>query len=54
MAHPMGAAAGVKALQQAWSSAVEGKSLEQAAEEYPEFRKSVEKFSPLNPPKGGL
>lgn len=44
MAHPMGAAAGVVALQQAWKAAVEGLSLEEAAKQYPEFRKSVEKF----------
>ena len=43
-AHPMGPAAGVKALQQAWIAAVEGQSLEQAAMQYPEFAKSVEKF----------
>ncbi|MEO6733757.1 MAG: ribulose-bisphosphate carboxylase large subunit family protein [Ferruginibacter sp.] len=44
MAHPMGPAAGVKALQQAWIAAVEGQSLQQAAMQYPEFAKSVEKF----------
>jgi ribulose-bisphosphate carboxylase large chain len=44
MAHPMGAAAGVKALQQAWKAAVDGMSLEAAAKEYKEFGKSVEKF----------
>ncbi|WP_114793339.1 ribulose-bisphosphate carboxylase large subunit family protein [Niabella yanshanensis] len=44
MAHPMGVAAGVAALQQAWSSAVEGLTLEEAAATYPEFAKSVEKF----------
>jgi ribulose-bisphosphate carboxylase large chain len=44
MAHPMGAAAGVKALQQAWKAAVDGLSLEDAAKQYPEFAKSVEKF----------
>jgi len=44
MGHPMGAAAGVSALQQAWSAAVDGLSLEEAAELYPEFRSSVEKF----------
>lgn len=54
MAHPMGAAAGVLALQQAWKAAVDGLSLEEAAKQYKEFGKSVEKFSPLNPPKGGL
>jgi ribulose-bisphosphate carboxylase large chain len=44
LAHPMGAAAGVKALQQAWKAAVDGQSLEQAAEMYTEFGCSVEKF----------
>jgi ribulose-bisphosphate carboxylase large chain len=44
MAHPMGAAAGVVALQQAWKAAVDGLSLEEAAKQYPEFKKSVEKF----------
>jgi ribulose-bisphosphate carboxylase large chain len=44
MAHSMGAAAGVVALQQAWKAAVDGLSLEQAAKEYEEFGRSVEKF----------
>jgi len=44
MAHPMGAGAGVTALQQAWKAAVDGLSLEDAAKQYPEFKKSVEKF----------
>jgi ribulose-bisphosphate carboxylase large chain len=44
MAHPMGPAAGVTALQQAWKGAVDGLSLEAAAKQYPEFAKSVEKF----------
>ena len=44
MAHPSGAAAGVKALQQAWQGAVDGLSLEDAVKAYPEFAKSVEKF----------
>ena len=44
MAHPMGAAAGVVALQQAWKAAVDGLILEDAAKQYPEFAKSVEKF----------
>jgi ribulose-bisphosphate carboxylase large chain len=44
MAHPMGAAAGVVALQQAWQAAVDGLSIEEAALQYPEFKKSVEKF----------
>jgi ribulose-bisphosphate carboxylase large chain len=44
MAHPMGAAAGVAALQQAWKGAVDGLQLEEAVTTYPEFAKSVEKF----------
>ena len=44
MAHPDGASGGVVALQQAWNSAVDGLSLQEAAAQYPEFRKSVEKF----------
>jgi len=44
MAHPMGAAAGVTALQQAWKAAVDGLQLADAAKQYPEFAKSVEKF----------
>jgi ribulose-bisphosphate carboxylase large chain len=44
MAHPMGAAAGVVALQQAWKAAVDGLTIEKTAQLYPEFAKSVEKF----------
>jgi ribulose-bisphosphate carboxylase large chain len=44
LAHPQGAAAGVKALQQAWQAAVDGLSVEQAATMYPEFAQSVQKF----------
>ena len=44
MAHPMGPAAGVLALRQAWSAAVDGMSLEQAAAQFPEFHAAVEKF----------
>ncbi|MBE7169097.1 MAG: ribulose-bisphosphate carboxylase large subunit family protein [Williamsia sp.] len=44
MAHPMGASAGVTALQQAWKAAVDGMQLNEAVKEYPEFAKSVEKF----------
>jgi len=44
MAHPMGAGAGVTALQQAWKAAVDGLSLHDAARFYKEFGKSVEKF----------
>lgn len=44
MAHPMGPGAGVVALQQAWKAAVDGLTLEEAAKQYQEFGKSVEKF----------
>jgi ribulose-bisphosphate carboxylase large chain len=44
MAHPMGAAAGVIALQQAWHAAVKGLSVEEAAAKYPEFAESVKQF----------
>lgn len=48
MAHPMGAAAGVKALQQAWQAAVDGLSIEEAGKQYPEFAASVKKFGTKN------
>ncbi|WP_188814207.1 ribulose-bisphosphate carboxylase large subunit family protein [Hymenobacter cavernae] len=44
LAHPMGPKAGVLALQQAWQAAVDGLSVPEAAHQYPEFAKSVEKF----------
>ncbi len=44
MAHPDGAGGGVVALQQAWQAAVDGLTIEEAAKQYPEFAKSVEKF----------
>ncbi|HEY4150924.1 MAG TPA: ribulose-bisphosphate carboxylase large subunit family protein [Chitinophagaceae bacterium] len=44
MAHPGGPGEGVVALQQAWQAAVAGLSVEEAAEKYPAFAKSVEKF----------
>ncbi len=44
MAHPDGPAVGVRSLRKWWEAAVEGLTLEQAAEKYPELRKSVEKF----------
>lgn len=44
MAHPLGAAAGVVALQQAWQAAVDGLSVEQAAAAYKEFAESVKQF----------
>ncbi len=44
MAHPMGAAAGVVALQQAWKAAVDGLTLEDAAKQYKEFAAAVDKF----------
>lgn len=44
MAHPGGPAAGVRSLQKWWVAAVEGLTVELAAEKYPELKKSVEKF----------
>jgi Ribulose 1,5-bisphosphate carboxylase, large subunit len=44
MAHPLGAAAGVRALQQAWQAAVDGLSVEEAAARYTEFGESVKLF----------
>jgi ribulose-bisphosphate carboxylase large chain len=44
MAHPMGPAAGVTALRQAWQAAVDGLDLQEAKTIYPEFAKAVEKF----------
>jgi ribulose-bisphosphate carboxylase large chain len=44
MAHPDGAAAGVRSLQKWWEAAMEGLTMEQAAAKYPELKKSVEKF----------
>ncbi|GGF23533.1 ribulose-bisphosphate carboxylase large subunit family protein [Echinicola rosea] len=44
MAHPAGPAGGVKALQQAWKAAVEGRSVQEAAAMYEEFGLSVQKF----------
>jgi ribulose-bisphosphate carboxylase large chain len=44
MAHPSGPAAGVMALQQAWKAAVDGRSMEEAEKEYPEFAAAVKKF----------
>jgi ribulose-bisphosphate carboxylase large chain len=40
----MGAVAGVTAMQQAWKAAVNGLTLEDAANMYPEFAGSVKKF----------
>jgi ribulose-bisphosphate carboxylase large chain len=44
MAHPSGAAVGVKALQQAWQAAVAGLSIGDAARRYREFGESVDQF----------
>lgn len=44
MAHPGGAANGVRALQQAWEGAVNGMTLADAVKYYPQFAQSVEKF----------
>jgi len=44
LGHPAGAAGGVKALKQAWDAAITGLSVEEAAQQYPEFAQSVAKF----------
>src|SRR5699024_10906046 len=44
LGHPGGPAEGVKALKQAWEGTVEGKSVEEMSDKYPEFAKSVQKF----------
>ncbi len=47
-AHPLGAAAGVRAIQQAWQAAVAGESLEEAAAHSEELRLSMLKFGNRN------
>jgi ribulose-bisphosphate carboxylase large chain len=44
MAHPDGAAAGVRSLRKWWEAAVEGLTLQTAIEKYPELNRSLEKF----------
>jgi ribulose-bisphosphate carboxylase large chain len=44
MAHPDGPSGGVAALHRAWEAAVAGKTIEEAAEEYPGLRRSIQKF----------
>jgi ribulose-bisphosphate carboxylase large chain len=44
MAHPMGPAAGVMSLQQAWQAAVDGLDIDQAASRYPAFAAARRKF----------
>ncbi len=44
MAHPDGAAAGVRSLRKWWEAAVEGLTLQTAIEKYPELQRSLEKF----------
>lgn len=44
MAHPMGPAAGLRGLQQAWEAAVKGIDLETYAETHPELKETINKF----------
>jgi ribulose-bisphosphate carboxylase large chain len=44
MAHPNGAAAGVRSLQKWWEAAVEGLTMESASAKYPELNISLDKF----------
>ncbi|MDZ4766654.1 MAG: ribulose-bisphosphate carboxylase large subunit family protein [Chloroflexota bacterium] len=45
MAHPGGAAAGVRAIQQAWAAAARGVALADAAHDYPELAAALERFA---------
>ena len=45
LAHPMGPAAGLRALQQAWEAAVQGVDLNEHAKTRPELRETIAKFS---------
>lgn len=44
MAHPMGPAAGVRAIQQAWAAAAEGVPLDEYAAQHEELRRSIEQY----------
>jgi ribulose-bisphosphate carboxylase large chain len=44
MAHPMGPAAGLRALQQAWEAAVKGIELNDFAKTHPELKETIAKF----------
>ena len=44
MAHPMGPAAGLRALQQAWEAAVKGVDLNEYAKTHPELKETIAKF----------
>jgi ribulose-bisphosphate carboxylase large chain len=44
MAHPMGPAAGLRGLQQAWEAAVKGIDLSTYAETHPELKETIKKF----------
>lgn len=46
MAHPMGPAAGLRGLQQAWDAAVKGVDLNTHATTHPELRETIAKFGP--------
>ena len=44
LAHPLGPAAGVRALQQAWQAAIQGIPLAEQAARHPELRETIAKF----------
>jgi ribulose-bisphosphate carboxylase large chain len=50
MAHPMGPAAGVHALRQAWEAAVKGIDLATFAETHPELKETIRRFAASNTP----
>lgn len=47
MAHPMGPAAGLRALQQAWEAAVKGIPIDDYAQTHPELKETIAKFGNL-------
>jgi len=49
MAHPMGPAAGLRGLQQAWEAAVKGIDLNTYAETHPELKETINKFGGARP-----
>lgn len=49
MAHPMGPAAGLTGIQQAWEAAAKGIPIDEYAKTHPELRATIEKFGRLRP-----
>ena len=47
MAHPMGPAAGLRALQQAWQAAADGIPIAEYAATHPELKETIAKFGKI-------